>query len=189
MDELRARAFSYIQMEEMAKYRDGVRVEHQVATRGRDTQRLKYQVFTPLTTNKAKVTIGGQQVQILPLPQKLRLHNRGMQIMSDKIEELVQADHLRNFVQRVTKQGHLDRKLETSRRRSDTTPKREEPQIPDQQAEGTSRLKGVINTIAGKFARGGPTSSARKRYLRTINIIHLGTDKARRKLPPITFTD
>ncbi|RDX79574.1 Retrovirus-related Pol polyprotein from transposon 17.6, partial [Mucuna pruriens] len=41
----------------------------------------------------------------------------------------------------------------------------------------TLRLKG----------RGGSTSSTMKNYLRMINNIHSRTDKARRKLPPITF--
>ncbi|RDX69561.1 hypothetical protein CR513_51317, partial [Mucuna pruriens] len=73
MNELRARAAGYIQMVEIIQYQDGVKVEHQAATnhswegrtlnqpierrnRGeRDVWRPKYQVFTSLTTNKAKV--------------------------------------------------------------------------------------------------------------------------------------
>ncbi|RDX81803.1 hypothetical protein CR513_37478, partial [Mucuna pruriens] len=38
LDKLRARAFSYFQMEKMAEYRDCVRVEHQVATSCREKE-------------------------------------------------------------------------------------------------------------------------------------------------------
>ncbi|RDY14814.1 hypothetical protein CR513_00049, partial [Mucuna pruriens] len=67
-------------------------------------------------------------------------------------------------------------------------PKLEEPRNLNQEAKGTSRLRGVINMIVGIFV-GGSMSSARKRYLGTINNVHLEVDMVRRKLHPITFTN
>ncbi|RDX68623.1 hypothetical protein CR513_52364, partial [Mucuna pruriens] len=98
--------------------------------------------------------------------------------LRDKIEELVQASHLREF--------NTEKEIKTNYRKRETTAKHKEPRNPDREDEGTERLMGVINTIAGGFI-GGSTSSAKKRYLRMINNIHSKVDKVRRELPPITF--
>ncbi|RDY06957.1 hypothetical protein CR513_08984, partial [Mucuna pruriens] len=97
--------------------------------------------------------------------------------LKDKIEELVQVGHLRKFVKRGIDWEHPKRELETNHRRREMAPK----------AEGTSRLRGVINIIVGGFV-GGSTSLARKRYLRAVNNVHLEANRVKRKLPPITFT-
>ncbi|RDX99671.1 hypothetical protein CR513_17258, partial [Mucuna pruriens] len=73
----------------------------------------------------------------------------------------VKVEHQAVTSRGATEWGHLKRKPETSQRRNETIPKRDEPQNPNQQVEGTSRLKGVINTIVGGFARGGPITPGR----------------------------
>ncbi|RDX83725.1 hypothetical protein CR513_35327, partial [Mucuna pruriens] len=83
---------------------------------------------------------------------------------------------------------HLERKPETNYKRRETTPKHEEPRNLEREAEGTLRLRGVINTIVGEFVRGS-TSSTRKRYMRIVNNVHSKVNRVRRKLPLITFTD
>ncbi|XP_027338146.1 uncharacterized protein LOC113852091 [Abrus precatorius] len=47
----------------------------------------------------------------------------------------------------------------------------------------------VINTIAGGFAGGGPTHSARKRHLRQVRSVNNITLGSRIQILPITFTD
>ncbi|WVZ07299.1 hypothetical protein V8G54_020645 [Vigna mungo] len=91
--------------------------------------------------------------------------------LKDKMESLVQAGHLREFVQRKgtpsgpgTNSGNRPprRKAENSGN----------PQVtqPHGQGEGSDRpLRGVINTISGGFAGGGPSSAARKRHIRNFH--------------------
>ncbi|RDX82181.1 hypothetical protein CR513_37062, partial [Mucuna pruriens] len=109
--------------------------------------------------------------------------------MRDRIEELVWGRHLKKIVNSIAEQERFKKNKETSHKRSETTPRRDEARSSKRPAEGTPRLRGVINTIANGFARGGSTSLARKRYLRTINNVYLTTDKVRRKIPLITFTN
>ncbi|XP_014490820.1 uncharacterized protein LOC106753514 [Vigna radiata var. radiata] len=57
------------------------------------------------------------------------------------------------------------------------------------QERGRSRpLRGVINTISGRFAGGGQSSSTRKRSIRTLRSTH-GVEVLKRTMLPITFTD
>ncbi|RDY02842.1 hypothetical protein CR513_13642, partial [Mucuna pruriens] len=177
MDKLRARASGYIQMEKMAEYQDGVKAEHQATKSckregGESNQPIKRK-------NMGEKMFEGPNTRS---PQGVDRSKYCHRTLRDKIEELVQK-----FVKRAIKQGHLRRKPETSHRR-ETIPNRDEPRNLNRQAKGTSRLRGVINMIASIFAGGGSTSSAKKRYLRTVNNVQLETDKMRRKLPPITFT-
>jgi len=50
-------------------------------------------------------------------------------------------------------------------------------------------VRGVINTIAGGFARGGLPASARKKHLRNVQAVHNTHTSKPRRIPPITFTD
>ncbi|RDX99648.1 hypothetical protein CR513_17276, partial [Mucuna pruriens] len=60
---------------------------------------------------------------------------------------------------------HHERRPETNPRRRETIPKCEEPQKCNREIEGASRLRGIINTIAGGFV-GGSSSSIRKSLLK-----------------------
>ncbi|RDX89459.1 hypothetical protein CR513_28813, partial [Mucuna pruriens] len=73
MDELKARAFDYIQMEEMAKFRDNVKAEHQAATNQRWKGRASNQpIFTPLTTDITKVLEETFNAKLITLPPQNR---------------------------------------------------------------------------------------------------------------------
>ncbi|XP_027368413.1 uncharacterized protein LOC113874390 [Abrus precatorius] len=115
--------------------------------------------------------------------------------LKDKIEELIKEGHLKDFVQTSLvgqSNRRRDRNLESSRRYDN----RHERQRSRSREPPTRRYderekypKRVINTIAGGFAGGGHTHSARKRHLRqvrSINNISLGSGI---RIPPITFTD
>jgi len=113
----------------------------------------------------------------------------------DKIEELIQAGHLRRFVQSSRETRRSPCKEETPRRR-DRTPlgpregdrrgdrrrRRDDPPKSD-----TRRGREVINTIAGGFAGGDNSNSARKKHLRAVHQVNLVFVRSR--MPPITFTD
>ncbi|XP_020207520.1 uncharacterized protein LOC109792510 [Cajanus cajan] len=57
------------------------------------------------------------------------------------------------------------------------------------QETGSSPLRGVINTIAGRFAGGGATSSTRKRHLCNINSVHSATSTSHQSSPSISFSN
>ncbi|RDY07682.1 hypothetical protein CR513_08163, partial [Mucuna pruriens] len=86
-DKLRAWAFNYIQMEEMAEYQDGAKIEHQATTNRRregrnlyqltkkkgsqrDAQRPKYQVFTLLTTSRVALVKEAFNTKLMHSPPK-----------------------------------------------------------------------------------------------------------------------
>jgi len=50
-------------------------------------------------------------------------------------------------------------------------------------------LRGVINTIAGGFAGGGSTATARRKHLRVVQAINVVITPLRKRMPPITFTN
>ncbi|XP_020216893.1 uncharacterized protein LOC109800524 [Cajanus cajan] len=55
--------------------------------------------------------------------------------------------------------------------------------------EGSDRPRKVINTIAGGFAGGGSTSSARRRHLRAVRSVNSVNQPRLPIMPPITFSD
>jgi len=50
-------------------------------------------------------------------------------------------------------------------------------------------VRGVINVIAGGFAGGGSSLTARKRHLRIVQSVNAISRSIRLKMSPITFTD
>ncbi|XP_020205721.1 uncharacterized protein LOC109790885 [Cajanus cajan] len=112
--------------------------------------------------------------------------------LRDRIEDLVKSGHLQNFTQPSgrrrydnswERRGNSEKALprHRSRERSRT------PERNDRQPE-RNQPKRVINTIAGGFAGGGSTSSARRRHLRAIKSVN-AVGRATIHMPPITFTD
>jgi hypothetical protein len=77
--------------------------------------------------------------------------------LRDLIEELIRIGHLRKFIERAA-QGRTGR--------SGTTKQPRNPPPEDDKWKKRARI--AVNTIAGGFAGGGESSSARKRYLRRI---------------------
>ncbi|XP_014523756.1 uncharacterized protein LOC106780034 [Vigna radiata var. radiata] len=132
--------------------------------------------------------------------------------LKDKIEELIHMGRLQQYVKRedVRRQEELprsehpytrfksppwERRKEGRSHRDYDRPPRDEGRLTAQRDRSRSRgneqrgpLRGMINTIFGGFAGGGPTSSARKRSIRALRSIHT-VDVPRRTMPPITFSD
>jgi hypothetical protein len=77
--------------------------------------------------------------------------------LRDLNEELIRSGHIRKFIEKAA-QGRTGRSGSTKQPRSP-------PPEGDKEKEIT-RI--AVNTIAGRFAGGGESSSARKRYLRRI---------------------
>ncbi|XP_020208863.1 uncharacterized protein LOC109793797, partial [Cajanus cajan] len=119
--------------------------------------------------------------------------------LRDRIEELMQAGHLGQYVQR--QQSHRGGYGGWGRGRGRGSGARTDlPTGSQQHASGvvyaeisqeteSAPLQGVINTIAGGFAGGGASSSARKRHLRSIKCAHSTVSVSHQSSPPISFSD
>ncbi|XP_068461731.1 uncharacterized protein [Phaseolus vulgaris] len=129
LDELRQRASKFMQMEELREFRNQVRVdggekrvtekEHPpVARRAREEFRSrKFQQYTPLNANRARVLQEAMATEIIPPLRKARTPERADHTkhceyhknhghhteecigLKDRIEELIQAGQLKRFVQ------------------------------------------------------------------------------------------
>jgi len=117
--------------------------------------------------------------------------------LKDKIEELIQADHLQRFVQTGREDGKNEVDMEKREGRRDTQVNEQRGRRGREGREGrggrdrrrTMPVRGVINTIAGGFAGGGTTSSSRKRHLRAVSFVYSISRRNRRDLPPMLFTN
>ncbi|XP_068490511.1 uncharacterized protein [Phaseolus vulgaris] len=128
LDELRQRASKFMQMEELREFRNQVRVDGgekkviereniPVARRAREEFRSrKFQQYTPLNTNRARILQEAMTAEIIPSPRKARTperadrtkhceyhKNHGHHIeecigLKDIIEELIHAGQLKRFV-------------------------------------------------------------------------------------------
>ncbi|XP_020211736.1 uncharacterized protein LOC109796476 [Cajanus cajan] len=254
MDELRARAAGYIQMEEHAEFQNSVRDSlikgepsnkekskthlDQRSKRPRQSQGPRYEFYTPLKAPRVNILEEANHADLISLPppafnsanadksKHCRYHrNYGHTTkecwsLKDKIEELIQAAQLGQFVQRGQAsrggfrgrgrgrdrysnryqgryQGHPGRfeqgNYQQAQAREENKPNANsaDPQHADKSST-ENNLRGVINTIAGGFAGGGSSNSARKRHLRNINNVNDHHDsglKPNPPTPPIIFTD
>ncbi|XP_020215405.1 uncharacterized protein LOC109799269 [Cajanus cajan] len=144
----------------------------------------RYTAYTPLNASRAKVMEQALASEILAMPKRAntspradkakacRFHrNRGHSTeecssLKDKLEDLIKQGHLRSF---ITPQDHQSRerdhhsreaRMPRDRRRRSRSPERQDRS--QRPKEDNDRPRKVINTIAGGFAGGGSTSSARK---------------------------
>ncbi|XP_014491061.1 uncharacterized protein LOC106753722 [Vigna radiata var. radiata] len=180
--------------------------EHRMTVkRGAEIQRAQqYFHHTPLSAPRVRVLEEALRANLLtvarsPTPRgadeskHCRYHqNMGHSTedcvaLRDKLESLVQAGHLREFVRRE----NPNPRGATGRHRGQL-PVGQRPQPTTERTEGEGSggrpLRGVINTISGGFAGGGASSAARKRHLRnlhSVNKVGIG----RRTMPSITFSD
>ncbi|XP_020230856.1 uncharacterized protein LOC109811504 [Cajanus cajan] len=235
MDELRARATGYIQIEEHTTFRDQVRVKSQAKPDHDHKDKVKvtndsqfkkavrankggrYDFYTCLNAPRVHILEEASNTNLLTLPppehspnsvdksKHCRYHkNYGhtteeCRTLRDCIEELIQGGHLGQYVQRQqsNRGGNHGRGRGCGRgfgTRTDQTSGSQQNTGEVVQAEvsqdiGSAPLRGVINTIAGGFAGGGSSSSARKRHLWSINNVHISTSAPHHNTPPITFTD
>ena len=115
------------------------------------------------------------------------------QALKDKIEELIQAGHLRRFVRNgrdTPRRADPPRRTRSPQRgrnerdnRGDRQPARDDP---PREADRRGNRE-VINTIVGGFAGGGSTNNAWKKHLRAVHQVNAVAFRPR--MPPITFTD
>ncbi|XP_020204903.1 uncharacterized protein LOC109790199 [Cajanus cajan] len=233
LDDLRQRATKYMQMEELAEFRNQNRSdlflgkkeaekEHPPRPRPRDTSDRernnrgpKYAQYTPLNTSRTKVLEQALATEVLTVPRRAmtlphadktktcQFHrNRGhtteeCTALRDRIEDLVKSGHLQNFTQPSSRKrydNYQDRRESGRGNRERVPPRRRSrersktPERNDQQRD-RNQTRRVINTIAGGFAGGGSTSSARKRHLRAIKSVNVVGREASIHMPPVTFTD
>ncbi|XP_020208607.1 uncharacterized protein LOC109793552 [Cajanus cajan] len=172
MDELRARAAGYIQMEEHAEFCKQAKVR-------------KYDLYTPLNGPRVHILEEASNNDLITLPPPRHSPNHAdkakhcyyhknydhttkeCRMMRDQIEELVQGGHLGQFVQRSQshKGGHHDLGRGRGRGRGSTfctdqslgsrqnMGNTEQPEA--EQESGQAPLRGVINIIVGRFAKEG----------------------------------
>jgi len=97
--------------------------------------------------------------------------------LKDKIEELIQARHLRQFVRNQSRMARRQRSPERReprgepKRRTEEKAKTLRPTL-SQPPGPSTRVRGVINTIARGFAGGGSSASAGKKHLRAVQLVN-----------------
>jgi len=182
----------------------------------RDLRPSKYTQYISLNANRGQILEEALHAALIHAPRRAptprnadttkpcRFHqNYGHTtdecvVLKDRIEELIQAGHLRRFVQG---QGRVPRRRERTpenkhflggRERAQEGERPHQRQRADDnvtQEPKNPALKGVINTIAGGFTGGGCTTTTRRKHLRAVQAVNAVTSPLRRRMPPITFTD
>ncbi|XP_020239774.1 uncharacterized protein LOC109818656 [Cajanus cajan] len=192
--------------------KDKLKVSHETQfKKNRPSKGSRYEFYTPLNTSRVHILEEASNAKLITLP--LPGHNPNTvnmfkhyyyhrnydhtteecRTLKDLIEELVQSGNLKQYVQRTQPHiggyqgpGRRHRRGRGSNFQADQpSSSRQNVSIKTEQAP----LRGVINTIIGGFAGGGPSSSARKRQLRSIHNINISVISPLRNIPPITFTD
>ncbi|XP_020218783.1 uncharacterized protein LOC109802006 [Cajanus cajan] len=174
----------------------------------------RYMQYMPLNTSRAKVLEQALATEVLAVPRRTmtpphadtskacQFHrNRGhtteeCSALRDRIEDLVKAGHLQNFVRGDNRRNNYRTGREEGRKENrDRAPHRNRSRERSRSQERSSQQRDrnqprrVINTIAGGFAGGGSSSSARKRHLRAIKSVNSIGRATAIRMPPITFTD
>ncbi|XP_020207454.1 uncharacterized protein LOC109792451 [Cajanus cajan] len=168
--------------------------------------------YTPLNTSRAKVLEQALATEVLVVPRRAmtpphadktkvcQFHqNRGhtteeCSTLWDRIEDLVKAGFLQNFVRPSDSRKNDYGRREYRREHRDRAPPRNQSPERNRSPERNNKRdrnqpRRVINTIAGGFAGGESTSSARKRHLRAIKSVNAVGRATPIHMPPITFTD
>ncbi|XP_014503276.1 uncharacterized protein LOC106763624 [Vigna radiata var. radiata] len=218
MAELQHKLTSFIRIEEGRAYHKGQEVEPRGQVKRENVNRrvhrmeegpngqrrmdqsriLQHTHHTPLNAPQVRVMEEALRADLLkvvwaPTPlgadenKYCRYHqNRGhttedCTTLKDKLENLIQAGHLQKFVQCYqTRAPNVTNYKRDRRSRQDRSRSR------SRSRERVTR--GVINTISGGFAGGGPSVSARKRHLRGLHHVNqAGVD--RKSMPVISFSD
>ncbi|XP_020207579.1 uncharacterized protein LOC109792569 [Cajanus cajan] len=192
MDDLRRRADKYMQMEELAEFRNQARTE--VATKSEKLTESKQAVASEVLTVPKRASTPPRA----DTAKSCRYHrNRGHSTeectaLKDKIEDLIKKGQLQGFVDRPNSSRHADRSRRPDHpepRRTETRGYRERSRSRERRdPEPTSQTRRVINMIAGRFAGGGSSSSAQRRHLHAVQHVH-AVEMAWRQLPTITFTE
>ncbi|XP_052723752.1 uncharacterized protein LOC128193711 [Vigna angularis] len=194
--------------------KNGASAGRQTGLRHREQKRgTRFQQYTPLNAPREKILREALSADLIRQPEgcqtpkgadgsKHCAYHRNMghtteecTALKDKIEELIQAGKLKQYVREERPPHTATRSTQRPAYRSDRPrPTRtERPRSERRRSQSRSRsrerpLRGHINTISGGFAGGESSSSARKRHIRALQSVN-AVDKPRRTMPPITFSD
>ncbi|XP_020203550.1 uncharacterized protein LOC109789096 [Cajanus cajan] len=185
-----------------------------VSDRDKGNRGPRYMQYTPLNTSRAKVLEQALAIEVLAVPRRAmtppradktkvcQFHrNRGhtteeCSALRDRIEDLIKAGHLQSFVRSSDNRRNDNRpgRGEYRRENRDRAPPRNQSRERSRSQDRNNQRdrnepRRVINTIAGGFAGGGSSSSARKRHLRAITSVNAIGRASPIRMPPITFTD
>jgi len=189
-------------------------------SRFREQRQSKCNRYTPLISNRAQILEEALNVDLISPPRKVptpphadttkhyRYHqNYGHTTekcftLKDKIEELIQSEHLKRFVKRENggyssrkedREGGNERKeykAPTYRGRREDNLRRKVDHKRDEQRDTQEKpLRRVINYIVRDFASGGSTTSAKKKYVRAFQSVNAVFVYLHRCMPLITFRD
>ncbi|XP_020203330.1 uncharacterized protein LOC109788888 [Cajanus cajan] len=183
MDDLRRRADKYIQMKELAEFRNQARAEV-VAKPEKPTESFR---------SRPKELVPREKPPRGPRYHRNRGHStEECSALKDKIEDLIKQGQLQGFVDRQNTSQYTDRSRrhdQPEQRKIKTRSYRERSRSRDRREEEPStQPQRVINTIAGGFVGGGSSSSTQRRHLRAVRHVH-AVEKVRHRLPSITFTE
>jgi len=189
----------------------------QPSNRFKDFRQPKYNRYTPLVSNRARILEEALNTDLITTPRKVSTppnadttkhcqyhRNYGHTTedcftLKDKIEELIQAGHLRRFMERegggFSSRGEQERRYEEQPQRAsgyreregEGTRRRVKLEKNDERDTREQPLRGVINYISGGFAGGGAIMSARKKYVRAIQSVNVVSVCPRWHMPLITF--
>ncbi|XP_027342848.1 uncharacterized protein LOC113855410 [Abrus precatorius] len=200
LDELRSRVAKYMQMEELSEYRNQVQIDQGSNSKNTDRREAfkarqgnerrnelerpprgpKYPSYTTLNTNRSRVLDQALAIEILRMPRRA---NTPPQEDKNFVQtnSMGQPNRGRDCYPEPPKRSD-DKKFERHRSRS--------RELPTKRYDKRKKYpKRVINTIAGGFAGGGPTHSAKKRHLRHVRSVNNVSLGSKIRIPPITFID
>ncbi|XP_020207952.1 uncharacterized protein LOC109792914 [Cajanus cajan] len=199
MDDLRCRADKYMQMEELAKFRNQAKAEvaakvekpaessyrnrpKDLVPRDKPVRGPRYSHYTLLNTSRLAVLDQALASEVLSVPKRAATPPRANTTKSCKY-------HRNRGHSTDEYDDRRHRRDQPDQDRSDRHPYRERSQSRGRKEDDpTPQPQRVINTIAGGFAGGGSTSSAQKRHLRAVRAVH-AIERTQRRMPSITFTE
>ncbi|XP_020230876.1 uncharacterized protein LOC109811526 [Cajanus cajan] len=190
--------------------REPVRPANAELSKNRPPRGPRYTAYTPLNASRTKVMEQALASEILAMPKRAntppradkakvcRFHrNRGhsteeCSALKDKLEDLIKQGHLRSFTtphDHRSKERDQSREARSSRDRRHPSRSVERSDRSQRPGENNDRSRKVINTIAGGFAGGGSSSSARKRHLRVVRSVNNVNQPRLPRMSSITFSD
>lgn len=138
---------------------------------------------TPLNERKSDILLEVLHTNLLSLPPRAE---RPLGLDTDKWCEFHRGyghgtEDCRNLmwhIERLIQDGHLSWYVKQStsvkEKGRSRSPRRQVDRPPPASSSHVLLAKGDLNTIAGGFARGGPTCSAPKRYTRSVMTVDFG---------------
>ncbi|XP_020235067.1 uncharacterized protein LOC109814936 [Cajanus cajan] len=189
MDDLHRRADKYMQMEELAEFRNQARAEvsakpdkpvetnfrsrpKKLIPHERPPRGPRYSQYTPLNTCRSAVLEQTLASEVLAVLKPASTPPRADTTKSCRYH--------RN-------RGHSTEECAALKDKIKDLIKERSRSIDRREDEPSAQPRRVINTIAGGFAGGGSSSSAQRRHLRVVRHVH-AVETVRRRLPTITFT-